>query len=307
MRQQVRRLGVCAMRDLPRVGGLCALSRVWVAGQESVPHMSQATLRQPRNRRRKGVNVELTERDETVLHALGRFRIARTSDLVRYAFAGVRADTAAVRLRRLFDSAHLAVLPPQRGAENVYRLGPTGRRYLAERGAEVSRLPRGGLRHHLAIVHAWVSVAAIAEFELERCVPDWELREQFAVGEICVLPDLLMLVRQGPALHAVAVEVDCGTESQGVLNRKIEAYRMLWAQPPGLFGYQRFGVAAACYAPSRRAAVSSALKKAWVVPNVLWLASESPKSALLKLFAELATPLESSPSRKGTLPCPSEA
>ena len=268
--------------------------------------MSQATLRQPRNRRRKGVSVELTERDETVLHALGRFRIARTSDLVRYAFAGVRPDTAAVRLRRLFDSAHLAVLPPQRSAENVYRLGPEGVRLLNDRDVAVGSVPRGGLTHHLAIVHAWVSVAGIAEFELERCVPDWELREQFAVDEIRVLPDLLMLVRLESAVHAIAVEVDCGTESQGVLNRKIEAYRMLWAQPPGLFGYQRFGVAAACYSPSRRTAVSSALKKAWVVPNVLWLASESPKSALLKLFADLATPLESSPYRKGTLPGQSE-
>ncbi|MEP7027093.1 MAG: replication-relaxation family protein [Candidatus Eisenbacteria bacterium] len=269
--------------------------------------MSATPLRQPRNRRRKGVSVLLTVRDETVLHALGRFRIARTSDLVRYAFAGVRPDTAAVRLRRLFDSSHLAVLPPQRGAENVYRLGPAGIRYLAERGIQVGRVPRGGLTHHLAIVHAWVSVAAIADFELERCLPDWELREQFAVGEIHVLPDLLMLVRLGQALHAVAIEVDCGSESQGVLNRKIEAYRALWGQPPGLFGYQRFGVAAACYAPSRRNAVSSALKKAWVVPNVLWLASECPKSALLKLFADLATPLVSSPYRKGTLPCQSEA
>jgi hypothetical protein len=74
--------------------------------------MSDPTSRQPRHRRRRGVAVQLTERDETVLHALARFRLARTSDLCGYAFAGVRKDTVAVRLRRLFDSSRLLKKSP---------------------------------------------------------------------------------------------------------------------------------------------------------------------------------------------------
>ena len=264
--------------------------------------MSDPTSRQPRHRRRRGVAVQLTERDETVLHALARFRLARTSDLVAYAFSGVREDTAAVRLRRLFDSRHLAILPPERGAENVYRLGPAGKQHLAEQGVVVGRVPHGGLQHQLAIVQTWVAVAALEAVELERCLPDWELREQFAVTELPIVPDLFMLVRVGQDLHAIAVEVDFGTESPAVLHRKLDVYRSLWGRAPGLFGWERFGIAVACYAPSRRAAVSSALKKAWVVPHVMWVAPEDPSSALHKLFEELKAPLRSSPCCKGRGP-----
>jgi hypothetical protein len=257
--------------------------------------MSEHTRRQPRHLRRKGVTVQLTGRDETVLHALARFRLARTSDLVRYAFAGVRQDTTAVRLRRLFDSRHLAVLPPERGAENVYRLGPAGKQHLAGLGVEVGRVPRGGLEHHLAIVQTWVAVSALEDIELERCLPDWELREQFSVGELHVVPDLFMLARVGDDTYPIAIEVDFGTESQAILHRKLEVYRSLWGRAPGLFGWERFGIAVVSYAPSRRAAVNSALKKAWVVPHVLWVAPEDPSSALHKLFEELRTPLGPTP------------
>ena len=261
--------------------------------------MNSPTRRQPRHRRRKGVTVQLTDRDETVLHALARFRLARTSDLIRYAFPGVRLDTAAVRLRRLFDSRHLAVLPSERTAENIYGLGPAGKQYLVRRGVDLGRAPRGGLDHHLAIVATWVAVAGLADVELERALADWELREQFAASEIRVIPDLFILVRVGQHLHAIAVEVDYGTESQAVLNRKLENYGSLWGQAPGLFGWERFGIAVACYAPARRAALVSALKKAWVVPCVLWVVPEGPSSALRKLFVELAPPLSDSPYREG--------
>ncbi len=145
-----------------------------------------------------------------------------------------------------------------------------------------------------------MAVSALEDIELERCLPDWELRHQFSVGELHIVPDLFMLVRVGDDVHAIAVEVDCGTESQAVLHRKLEVYRSLWGRAPGLFGWERFGIAVASYAPTRRAAVTSALKKAWVVPHVLWVAPEGPSSALRKLFDELSTPLGATPYRKGT-------
>ena len=262
--------------------------------------MTAPSRRQLRHRRRRGVAVQLTERDGAVLHALARFRLARTSDLVAYSFARVRPDTAAVRLRRLFDGRFLAVLPPEQGEENIYRLGPAGKAYLAEEGVVAGGVPRGGLEHHLAIVQTWAAVAALDGAELERCLPDWELREQFAVSELPIVPDLFFLIRVGDDLHAVAVEVDCGTESQAVLSRKFDAYRSLWGRAPGLFGYEKFGVAVACNAPSRRASLTSALKKVWVVPHVLWVAPEGPSSALHKLFGELSTPLGATPYSKGT-------
>src|SRR5260370_41306215 len=100
-----------------------------------------------------------------------------------------------------------------------------------------------------------------------------------------------MLMRAGEVVHAVAVEVDCGTGSQAVLHRKLEVYRSLWGRAPGLFGWERFGIAVASYSPTRRSVVASALKKAWVVPHVMWVAPESPNVALRKLFEELGAPL----------------
>lgn len=262
--------------------------------------MTAPARRQLRHRRRRGVTVELTERDEAVLHALARFRLARTSDLVTYAFAGVRRDTAAVRLRRLFDGRFLSVLPPEQGKENVYRVGPTGMAWLAEQGVASGRVPRGGLEHHLAIVGTWVAIAGLDGLELERTLPDWEIREQFGVAELQVVPDLLLVVRAGGHRQAVAVEVDRGTESLAVLNRKLDAYRALWGQPPGLFGFEQFGIAVVCCAPARRAQLTTALKKAWVVPHVLWVSTESASTALYKLFEDLQGPLVASPYLKGS-------
>ena len=253
--------------------------------------MTAPARRHLRHRRRRGVTVKLTERDGAVLHALARFRLARTLDLVAYAFAGARRDTAAVRLRCLFDGRFLTVLPPEQGEENVYRLGPAGKVHLAADGVAPGRVPRGGLEHHLAIVETWVAVAGLAGLELERALPDWELREQFSPSELHVVPDLFLLVRVGEYRHAVAVEVDRGTESMVVLNRKLEAYRSLWGQAPGLFGYDLFGVAVVCHAPARRAHLAAALKKVWVVPHVLWTCGEDPKAALCKLFDDLQDPL----------------
>jgi hypothetical protein len=262
--------------------------------------MSPPARRQLRHRRRRGVAVVLTERDSAVLNALSRFRLARTSDLLSYAFAGVRRDTAAVRLRRLFDSRLLAVLPPTQGVENVYRLGPAGKAWLAEEGVPGGRVPRGGHEHHLAIVQTWVTLARLDGLELERALPDWEIREQFGVAELQVVPDLLLVARAGEHRHAVAVEVDRGTESLTVLNRKLEAYRSLWGRSPGLFGFEQFGVAMVCVS-ARRAQLTAALKKAWVVPHVLWTYSEGPSAALCKLFEDLQAPLTASPYLKGSL------
>ena len=263
--------------------------------------MNQPSHRQPRHRRRTDVTVQLTERDKTVLHALARFRLARTSDIVTYAFTGVRRDTAAVRLRRLFDARFLAVLPPAQGVENVYRLGPAGKTWLAGEGVTGGQVPRGGHEHHLAIVQAWVAIAGLDGLELERALPDWEIREQFSTAELQVVPDLLLVARAGESREAVAVEVDRGTESLAVLNRKLETYRSLWGQPPGLFGWERFGLAVACPTAARRATLASVIKKAWVVPCVMWVMSDGPSVALRKLFEEMKPPLMTSPCRKGRL------
>jgi hypothetical protein len=251
--------------------------------------------RQPRTRRRRGVSVVRTERDLSLLLALNRFRLARTSQLVRYGFDGVRRDTAAVRLRRLFDSKHLSVLRSGPMAENVYRLGPAGRRSLEELGTKPGSVPRGGLEHHLAVVETWVALAGASGLELARCLPDWELREEFGVGELATIPDLFALLRVGEATVPLAFEVDCGTESVGVLRSKVERYAALWGRSPGLFGWERFGLAVVLHQPVRRAAVAAALKNVWVIPCGVFGAEEPLSRVLLPLLEELQAPLSCSP------------
>jgi hypothetical protein len=144
-----------------------------------------------------------------------------------------------------------------------------------------------------------VAIAGLDGLELERALPDWEIREQFNTAELYVVPDLLLVARARGHRHAVAVEVDRGTESVAVLNRKLDAYRSLWGQPPGLFGYEQFGIAVVCHATSRRAQLISAVKKARVVPCVLWSRAEDPSVALCKLLGEFESPLMPSPYGKG--------
>src|SRR5262245_14878816 len=106
-------------------------------------------MRIPRDRRRGSKRVVLMERDDVLMPALGRFRIARTSDLVTIAFDGIRRDTAAARLRRLYDAGFLEVVQAERTSENIYALGPLGRRRLTDRGLPTGHAPSGGHQHHL--------------------------------------------------------------------------------------------------------------------------------------------------------------
>lgn len=255
---------------------------------------SVKTKRQARTQRRKGVRVELTDRDFNLLLALNRFRLARTSQLIRYAFDGVRRDTAAVRLRRLFDSKHLAILRTGPMAENLYRLGPAGRHALEERGVQPGAVPRGGLEHHLAVVESWVALAS-SGLELARCLADWELRERLGVGELATIPDLFALVRLGQGTVPLAFEVDCGTESVGALRSKVERYAALWGRSPGLFDWERFGLAFVLHRPARRAAVDAALRNVWVIPHAVIGATVPLSSALGPLLQQLEAPLSASP------------
>lgn len=267
-------------------------------------------MRQSRTHRRKGVRVALTARDHEVLLALARFRLARTSQLYRYAFSGIRQDTAASRLRRLFDSRHVSVFRSGPMQENLYRVGPLGRRVLQGEGVSAGPAPRGALQHHLSVVETWTRLAGEPALELARCLADWELREQFRLGELAVIPDLFALLRLQAQLIPVAVEVDCGSESLGVLRSKVERYASLWGRSPGLFGWERFALIVVLYAPARRVLAAAALKNVWVLPSAITTAHESVTSALLPLLPQLQAPLSHSPyaqgSSQGESPMPRE-
>lgn len=174
-----------------------------------------AMQRMKRTTRRPGVRVQVTDRDDRLLRALARFQMARTSDLIRLVFPGVRRDTVNARLRRLYDAGLLEVRMTDRAEDNVYSLGPEGRRLQNVTG----RIPQVGA-HHLAIVHFWTELAVAAQKQNLRLVsfaPDWELRRTSSG----VVPDAIVELGD----DQFALEVDLGTESLVTLANKVKAYR----------------------------------------------------------------------------------
>ena len=259
--------------------------------------------RQSRDARKRGVTVRLTPRDEALLKALARFRIARTSDLMRYAFRNVRKDTAATRLRRLYDAGYLSVRSQSVAEENLYSLGVEGRRFLRTADREVRPAPRGGLQHHLAIVRTWIDLAiAISETSRLRLLsvqPDWEFRKETGAAGGPV-PDLLVrLGRENPGGEfrevLLAVEVDRGTESLRVLRRKLGQYE-LHSRGTSL------GIAIVLTETfsQRRQAMEELLKEVWFGWNAVWTVEEGPGAAVRCLESgSPQTPLADSPCSKG--------
>ncbi len=203
-------------------------------------------MRQPRDKRRPGVQIRLSSRDEGLFRALARFRMARTSDLANLIFRKTRRDTAARRLRRLYDAGFLDVISSDLAAENVYTLGRRGREWAAAREVAVGRRPRESA-HHLAVVRTWVSLAVAASesagLRLEAFRPDWELRGH----ALPVVPDAMVVLRvtvpaaKPPELR-ICVEVDRGTESLRVLEQKLSTYVLASLSPEGLLGWQDFAL-----------------------------------------------------------------
>ena len=234
--------------------------------------------------------MQLTERDELVLEALVRFRLARTSDLARTAFPGVRPTTCSLRLRRLFDAGYVDVRPGDRSEENVYSLGPLGLRWAEAEGLAVGRIPRGSIEHHLGIVRAWSALAAelgrLHGVELELARADWDLREEFGVQGLAVVPDLLLVLGARSGSVAVAVEVDLGTEGLSVFRAKVGAYAALADRRAGLFGYRDFTLAVAVGPAGRLPGVRRVLASAWTGKGTAWLLEERPAVALTQLLRE---------------------
>jgi hypothetical protein len=265
--------------------------------------------RRKRGERASRAQVELSDRDEILLRALARFRLARTSDLAAFAFAGIRKDTAAKRLRCLFNGGYLEVLSQRRTDENVYALGPEGKRWLEAAGGRVHARPSGGLEHHLGVVRAWVALAVSAHgikgLRLESLRPDWEVRAQARANGSAVVPDALVELLVGaecqPTRIRLALEVDLGTEPGSVLRDKLRRYRDLLGSGGGLFGWRDFGLAIVLVGDGtrRRPAIERLLDRHWPGWWVLWTNEEGPRAGLELLFEAVGPPLTGSPSVGG--------
>ena len=264
--------------------------------------------RQPRGQRRAGQEVVLTPRDQELLRALARLRVARTGALVRLCLGSVRRDTAARRLRRLFDAGFLAVRATEATQENLYMLGPKGREFVRGEGEAEPRVPRGGLDHHLSIVETWVSLATLElpDVGLQLARADWELRTEFG-GALPIVPDLFAVLNAPAGPVPLAVEVDLGTEPLKVLRAKLATYAWLTLSRQGLFGWAEFGVCIALRRKGRIPFMRELLAENWSERSFLWCLEDGPKEELSRLAAIGMAPLTDSPCTKGRVASTSQA
>lgn len=254
--------------------------------------------RQPRTERRNGVRIILTPRDHALVAAVGRFRLVRTSDLKQLFFPGRHRDVCATRLRKLFDSGWLDIRIGELAAENAYGLGPMGRRWLAERGERVWAVPRGDVRHHLAIVHVWallaVAIHASAGLRMVRFTPDWQLRSESRGVDSAAVADALIEIHSHPAQGEtratnIILEVDRGTEWLPVLRSKLAAHVRALAFTAGIEGVPSPLLAVVLQQASalRVEAVRRLITTVWPDSAVVWTGDD----AMLAWLAALATPV----------------
>ncbi len=275
--------------------------------------------RHKRTERSKDVKVVLGPRDEALLGALARFRIAGTSDVAHLLFRGARPDTARKRLRRLFDASLVDVHATGVHEESVYSLGEAGRRWAEARGLACGRVPVRPWDHHLAIVRAWVRLACALHghrsLRLLRVDPDWILRREHAGGAVPVVPDAALEIehRAGGTVDRVrvALEIDLGSERQSALERKISAY-----EPSAFFnGIASEDVLLAvvlAHAGGRRMrSVAQLVGTGWSGSSVVCDQQDWPDALISRLIGTDLAALADSPSGKGReaaiTPCPAGA
>jgi hypothetical protein len=252
--------------------------------------------RQSRRERRAGVNVSITSRDEALLRALARFRIAHSSDLGRLFFPGRNRDVLAARLRRLYDARFLEVHVLDRAAENIYSLGPAGKEWLKGRGIPIRSAPRPPWLHHLGIVRIWSKVAAATRLlegaRLVRFSSEWELREGEDRQHFGIVPDSLIEVVRDQRRIRMALEVDCGTESTDVLREKFRRYDALGAGG-GLFEWKVFELLVALQGAGvrRERVIQGLLRTEWAGGFHVWAEETDVAAALGRM---LETPVTDS-------------
>lgn len=178
----------------------------------------------------------LTERDVSILYALGRCRVLRTREIARL-FFGSRATTSD-RLRKLFVAGLVTCHVRELATDNLYVLSPKGRAVVVEQlGVEarelaVVRALPARLDHLLAINAVRILFTAAtrdgASVRLVSLRAEWELARERHAGLLGVLPDLVLELEERGRGVALAVEADTGTEAPTVVAKKLmryEAYR----------------------------------------------------------------------------------
>lgn len=166
----------------------------------------------------------VTDRDRALFQLLADARWLSTRQIHRRFFAPRSINAVNKRVHKLADAGFLGMNRPNRTAEAYVRLGPACRSLFDEAVTVPWRLPMH-LDHFRRIndIRLWFLEQRDAHgLPLTRFAGEWEFKN---VGQTwSVMPDSLALLAVAGARHAVAVEVDCGTEPVAVLRDKMRHY-----------------------------------------------------------------------------------
>lgn len=240
--------------------------------------------------------IVLTERDEEIIRAVGRFRFLRSDQITR--LMGGSKQAVIRRLGRLFHHGYLSrpkrinvqiAIPGYKGM--VYALGPSGRRYLQTQGVLYSYRQQEKEVKILYLAHT----LKVADFviDLQTNLPDdvelyhgdefrvlfspkpgarWKVPIDYHGEEIDigVVPDYLFALVRDDEVCVFCLEVDRGTMPvyrekpvQTSFVRKIMAYHQTWKSgyADENFDWKRFRVVTVTSSDDRKAHLISACRR----------------------------------------------
>lgn len=197
---------------------------------------------------------QLTPRDEEVLYALGRMRIASTPQLAQLFFPSttkkISEGTAARRLSKLLALNLVRVKVAALSRPNLYGLSEAGREWLASRDVNPERLhvwrpPSGypNVEHDLAVGDVRVALTLACQrregHSLVLFESDHDCRRFAGARTPEYVPDALVTLRTPAGERRYVVEVDhSGTQGRSAFARKaaavrglVEAHAPCWGLP----------------------------------------------------------------------------
>jgi hypothetical protein len=201
--------------------------------------------RASRRERVRGRGARLRARDLDILLALAKMRLLRTSALSRLFFVG--KGTCQKRLRKLFDAGLVRAAVTGLAEENRFSLTKLGHALVREalpEGVvpEYRPPPRVDQRsvQHLDLLNEYRIALALGlraqGLELRGFTPDWELRSRDSQAGL--VPDALIELAKPRSRTQVmlALEVDTGSETPGIVVKKVTRYRERRALGQTVFG-----------------------------------------------------------------------
>lgn len=232
----------------------------------------------------------LTEADQAILRAVGRYHYLTAAQLSRLLYPKLSDENrySQRRLKRLADGKYLlrlrALPMPRYGSPpHIFTLGRRGRAYLTDLGLSLPSYYRPSeeaaaasnnlfMQHTLAAIDVLIAadclcrdypvscLRLVTERELKRSAIRVELppgpsaEAGTPTRRVAVIPDgwFQLVVGSEPAV-SIALELDRGTEDQKAWRRKVAALA-LWAAGPyqAAFATDNLTIAVVCLDPRRR-------------------------------------------------------